>query len=82
MRNKISFCIVCMNRLYHLKETLIKNIEDNISYEKLEFILLDYNSTDGLEDWVKSNMKDYIEKDSLKYCRAERAMNIWTVLKH
>ena len=56
-----------MNRLYHLKETLIKNIEDNISYEKLEFILLDYNSTDGLEDWVKSNMKDYIEKDILKY---------------
>jgi hypothetical protein len=67
MSYKISFCIVCMNRLYHLKETLLKNIEDNISYEKLEFILLDYNSTDGIEDWVKLNMKNYIKKGILKY---------------
>ena len=58
-----------MNRLYHLKETLLKNIEDNISYEKLEFILLDYNSSDGLEEWVKSKLTKYIDNGILKYHR-------------
>ena len=29
---KISFCTTCMDRLYNLKETLPKNIEDNESY--------------------------------------------------
>lgn len=58
-----------MNRLYHLKETLLKNIEDNISYEKLEFILLDYNSSDGLEEWVKSKLAKYIDNGILRYHR-------------
>lgn len=67
MKYKISFCIVCMNRLSHLKETLFENIEKNISYKNVEFILLDYNSTDGLEDWIKSNFKEYINKGILSY---------------
>ena len=58
-----------MNRLHHLKETLLKNIEDNISYGKLEFILLDYNSSDGLEEWVKSKLAKYIDNGILKYHR-------------
>ena len=56
-----------MNRLSHLKETLFENIEKNISYKNVEFILLDYNSTDGLEDWIKSNFKEYINKGILSY---------------
>lgn len=64
---QISFCTVSMNRLHHLKQTLPKNIEDNEAYENLQFIILDYNSTDGLEDWVKSNMQKYIDKKKLKY---------------
>lgn len=65
--NNISFCIVCMNRINHLKETLLENIENNISYKNLEFILLDYNSSDGLEDWVKIGLKKYIDNGVLKY---------------
>lgn len=53
---KISFCITCMGRLHHLKETLQKNIEDNADYENIEFLILDYNSPDGLEAWVENNI--------------------------
>jgi GT2 family glycosyltransferase len=63
----ISFCIVCMNRLHQLKQTLLKNIEDNSDYENLEFILLDYNSQDGMADWVKDNFSEYIQTGRLIY---------------
>ena len=46
---QISFCITCMNRLKHLQETLEKNILDNFLVDEVEFVVLDYNSQDGLE---------------------------------
>jgi len=66
---KISFCVVSMNRLHQLKETFIKNLKDNERYDKLEFILLDYNSNDGLEDWVKNNISEYILNGKVIYYR-------------
>lgn len=64
---KISFCIVCMNRLYHLKQTLPINILDNEDYEALEFVLLDYNSTDGLGGYISENFGKYLENGRLVY---------------
>ncbi len=65
---KISFCITCMNRLMHLKKTLPINIKNAFNdSENIEFILLDYNSTDGLSDWVKSTMIPEIENQKLKF---------------
>lgn len=64
---KISFCIVSMNRLHHLKQTLLQNINENDNYEELEFVVLDYNSHDGLSDWIKDNMSLYIENGRLIY---------------
>lgn len=52
---KISFCTTVMNRLHHLQKTLPQNIVDNNDYYNVEWVILDYNSTDGLEDWYKSN---------------------------
>lgn len=69
MNHRISFCTVCMNRLHHLRHTLPKNIEDNISYPNIEFIVMDYSSTDGLEDWMKKEMAAYIDKGILTYYR-------------
>ncbi len=66
---KISFATVCMNRLHHIRQTLPKNIQDNSEYENVEFLLLDYNSTDGLEDWVKKNMKEHIRSGKLSFYR-------------
>jgi len=64
---KISICTTCMNRLEDLKRTLPKNIEDNKDYPNVEFVLLDYNSADGLSNWIKNNMIDYIESGKLVY---------------
>lgn len=67
---KISFCITCMNRLSHIKQTLEKNIEDNFLPDDVEFVLLDYNSSDGLEEWVRTLQK-YIDLGILHYYRIE-----------
>jgi len=64
---KIAFCITCMNRLHHLQQTLEKNIQDNYLTEEVEFVLLDYNSKDGLEHWVNQNIQEYIDTGILVY---------------
>jgi glycosyltransferase involved in cell wall biosynthesis len=64
---KISFCIICMNRTHHLIQTLIRNIEDNGDYEDFEIILLDYNSQDGMEQWVKENLTGYLTSGKVIY---------------
>lgn len=66
---RISFCITCMNRLPHLKKTLRKNIRHNFDYPNLEFILLDYNSNDGLQKWVFKNFKRELANNTLVYYR-------------
>lgn len=62
-----SFCTVCKNRAAHYKETILKNIQDNLNAENIEFILLDYNSEDDLEAWVKANLMQHIESGLLTY---------------
>lgn len=64
---KISFCTTCMNRLFHLKQTYLKNILDNSDYPNVEFVLIDYNSKDGLSDWARSNLKKYIDQGKVNY---------------
>jgi len=64
---KISFITACKGRLHHLAETLPKNIIWNVEYPNIEFVLLDYNSPDGLEAWVKKHMSGMIEKGLLLY---------------
>ena len=63
---KIAFCITCKNRLSHIQQTLPKNIEDNYLPDEVEFVLLDYNSTDGLSEWVKS-LQEHIDSGILSY---------------
>jgi len=66
---KISFCITCMNRLDNLRKTLPVNIKDNKDYPNLEFVIIDYNSIDGLWDWMKDNMLHEIESGKVSYYR-------------
>lgn len=64
----ISFCTTCMNRLFHLKKTFEQNIADNRDYKgKVELVLIDYNSQDGLEEWAKKTLTPYIEKGIVNY---------------
>lgn len=64
---KISFCTVSMNRLHHLEKTLPKNIKDNLSYSNLEFVVLNYGSKDGLDDWMNHQMLEYRKKGIIQY---------------
>ncbi|WP_207632674.1 glycosyltransferase family 2 protein [Foetidibacter luteolus] len=66
---KISLCTVSMNRLYHLQQTLPQNIEDNASYENMEHVLLDYHSTDHMEEWVRAKFRSLLSSGRLKYYR-------------
>lgn len=66
---KISICTTCMNRAEDVKQTLLQNIADNIGYGKVEFVLLNYNSTDGLDRWVKDEAANYIDNGILNYYR-------------
>lgn len=65
----ISVCVVCMNRLEDLKQTLPQNLIDSSSYVEAEFVLLDYNSTDGLGEWVGDYLTEYILSGRLVYYR-------------
>ena len=44
-----------MNRKYQLKQTLRQNLYNN--NKNNEFIICDYNSTDGLYNYIVSNFK-------------------------
>lgn len=51
-----------MNRLHHLQETLPMNVLDCADNENVEFVILDYNSTDGLDLWMKNNLHSLASK--------------------
>ncbi len=67
----ITFCTVSMNRLHHLKETVPANLRDNADYPGARFVLLDYNSGDGMEGWVNSELQEHIQSGRLVYYRTD-----------
>jgi len=66
---RISLCTTCMNRLEDLRVTLPKNIADNADYPNVEFVLLDWNSSDDLQQWVRDTMMEHINSGRLVYYR-------------
>ena len=65
----ISVVTTCMNRKEDLARTLPRNLEDNRGYRNAEFIVLDYNSRDGVCQWLASNMQEHMESGRLKVYR-------------
>lgn len=68
---KISLCTTCMGRLHDLKDTLPVNIKTNKDYQNLEFVILNYNSPDGLDNWMRDNMSEHIESGKVVYYKTE-----------
>lgn len=67
-RYKVSICTNCMNRAGDLEQTLHQNILDNIGYlPNVEFIVLNYNSQDHLDELIKDTLWMYIESGLLTY---------------
>jgi hypothetical protein len=50
----IVFCITCKGRAQHIKQTLPRNLADNANYPNCKFVLLDYNSQDGLLEYLQT----------------------------
>ena len=65
---ELSFCITCMNRLNQISQTLLTNLKDN-NNKNVEFILVDFNSSDGLKEYILGNndFKKYLDTKQLKY---------------
>jgi len=69
---KVSICTTCMDRLSDLKQTLPQNIQDNLDYPNVEFVVLDYNSKkDDVAGWIKSEMMEHITSGKLVYYRTK-----------
>lgn len=64
---KITISTTCMGRTYDLKRTLIKNIMDNMDYPNVEFLVLNYNSKDDLDEWMKRYVSPWIEDGTVAY---------------
>ncbi|EDM37813.1 hypothetical protein PBAL39_15349 [Pedobacter sp. BAL39] len=58
-----------MDRLPHLLQTLSQNIIDNIDYDDLEFIILDYNSSQEIFNPLYRNFRTEIESGRVKIFR-------------
>jgi glycosyl transferase family 2 len=77
----ISLCTSCMGRLGQLRQTLPENLKA-LQGENVEFVLVDYNSQDGLEEWVRSSgvLDDkrvvYVRERSAKTFHMSKAKNL------
>lgn len=51
----LSFCITIKNRFSQIEKTLYQNLQDNWNTkENVDFILVDFGSTDDLKPWLKT----------------------------
>lgn len=64
---KVSLCTACMGRLHDLMVTLPVNIHHNRDYPHIEFVVLNYNSPDKMDEWMRDYMMPYIEAGVLIY---------------
>lgn len=60
-----------MGRLHHLSLTLPMNIINTGSYPDREFIILNYGSKDGMDEWARNNLIPWIDKGIVKYYKTE-----------
>jgi hypothetical protein len=66
---KISICTTCMGRTADLKQTFFCNVDAALGYEKskVEFVLLNYNSGDDMDDWARDRLPPLIRAGIVNY---------------
>lgn len=69
---KISICTTCMDRTLDLSKTLPQNIQDNIDYPNIEFVLVNYNTHDNMEEWVFKNLEKELSSGIVKYVKTTK----------
>ncbi|GAA4899717.1 glycosyltransferase [Streptomyces coeruleoprunus] len=80
---RISYCVTCKNRLWQLRETLPENLERVRADGRAEIVLVNYNSDDGLDTWVRrfrpeieSGLLRYLHERSEPYIHLSKAKNL------
>jgi glycosyltransferase involved in cell wall biosynthesis len=69
---KLSFCITCKNRIHQIRQTLPENLLANSHDQgEVEFILVDFGSSDGLQDWLLGTFGQALDSGYLKYYYTE-----------
>lgn len=66
-RALVSFCITCKDRLSHLQQTLPQNIASHADDPDVEFVILNYNSSDHLHDWMRDTYEELRRSDRVVY---------------
>jgi ectoine hydroxylase-related dioxygenase (phytanoyl-CoA dioxygenase family) len=64
----ISFCTTCMGRRHHIEQTLLHNLA--LCQQHLpvfELVLVNYNSQDGLNEWVQAHLSEAIAQGQVRY---------------
>jgi len=70
-KSRISFCITCKDRVHHLKKTLPKNLKNTFGFN-VEFCILNYNSGDDLDNWIKTSYTKELESGLIRYHRTKK----------
>lgn len=65
----VSLCTTVMNRLHHLRRTLPANIAANYGFDRLEYVILDYSSSDGLADWVRTDLAAHVASGLVRFAQ-------------
>jgi hypothetical protein len=63
---QVGFAITCKGRTQHLEETLPQNLRDNA---KARLVLVNYNSPDHLDDFIRTNHMGALESGRLSVYR-------------
>ena len=67
----VSLCTTVMNRLHHLRRTLLANIAANHGFDRLEYVILDYSSSDGLADWVRTDLAAHVASGLVRFAQLQ-----------
>ena len=73
MAKKVSYGITCKGRLHHLSNTLPRNLAAERDDPDVEFVLLDYQSEDGMADHVRQTFAAEIAAGRIVYAHNREA---------
>lgn len=68
----VSFCISHKNRFSQISQTLKKNLDDNhLDRDKVEFVLVDFGSSEDITGWIVKNFRSELEIGYLKFFQSD-----------
>lgn len=77
IKTGVSFYTTTYKRNEQIKQTLLQNLQDNVQYKNVEFILVDFNPDKILEFWIKNTCQKYLKSGLLKYYKIDHEKVEW-----